>query len=74
MSLLRSAAGKASTKARIQLGALYATGQCVTQDNAAAYRWFAQAQELEPANSYVNRNMNLLWAKMSADERRRAEQ
>jgi TPR repeat protein len=73
MSLLRSAAAKASTKARIQLGALYATGHCVTQDRATAYRWFAQAQELEPENSYVNRNMNSLWAGMTSAERRRAE-
>jgi hypothetical protein len=73
MSLLRSAASKASTKARIQLGALYATGHCVTQDRATAYRWFAQAQELEPENSYVNRNMNSLWTVMTTAERRRAE-
>jgi TPR repeat protein len=73
VSLLRTAAGKASTRARIQLGALYATGQCVTQDRVSAYRWFAQAQELDPENSYVSRNMNSLWSLMSREERRRAE-
>jgi hypothetical protein len=74
VSLLRSASSKESTRARIQLGALYATGHCVTQDRAVAYRWFAKAQELEPDNSFVTRNMDSLWAQMSTTERRRAEE
>jgi hypothetical protein len=73
VSLLRSAAGKGNAKAQIQLGALYATGHCVTQDKAAAYRWFAQAQDLEPNNGYVSRNLNSLWSSMTAEERQRAE-
>jgi hypothetical protein len=74
VSLLRSAAGKSNAKAQIQLGALYATGHCVTQDKAAAYRWFAQAQDLEPSNSYVSRNLNSLWSTMTPEERQRAEE
>ena len=73
VSLLRSAAGKSNAKAQIQLGALYATGHCVTQDKAMAYRWFAQAQDLEPSNSYVSRNLNSLWSSMTQEERQRAE-
>jgi hypothetical protein len=73
VSLLRSAAGKGNAKAQIQLGALYATGHCVTQDKAMAYRWFAQAQDLEPGNNYVSRNLNSLWANMTQEERQRAE-
>jgi hypothetical protein len=74
VSLLRTAAGKSNAKAQIQLGALYATGHCVTQDKAAAYRWFAQAQDIEPSNSYVSRNLNSLWSTMTPEERQRAEE
>jgi hypothetical protein len=73
VSLLRSEAGKGNAKAQIQLGALYATGHCVTQDKAMAYRWFAQAQDQEPNNSYVSRNLNSLWSSMTQEERQRAE-
>jgi hypothetical protein len=74
VSLLRTAARQPNPKAHIQLGALYATGKCVTQDRAMAYRWFVQAQELEPNNSWLNRNLNNLWAGMTPSERRRAEE
>lgn len=74
IGLLRGAARKQDPRAQIQLGALYATGHCVTQDRAAAYYWLSQAQQLEPRNSYVNRSLSSLWAGMTSAERKRAEE
>jgi hypothetical protein len=71
VSLLRSAAREPNPKARIQMGALYASGHCVSQDLAQAYSWFAKAQELEPNNTWIERNLNSLWSKMTDEERRR---
>jgi hypothetical protein len=71
VSLLRSAARQANPKARIQMAALYLSGHCVEQNLPQAYSWFAQAQELEPNNAWIERNLNSLWAKMTDEERRR---
>jgi hypothetical protein len=71
ISLLRSAAREGNPRAQVKLGALYATGQCVTQDRAAAYQWLARAQETQPTNSYLQRTMSTLWANMTPEERGR---
>jgi TPR repeat protein len=71
VSLLRSAARQANPKARIQMAALYLSGHCVEQNLPQAYSWFAQAKELEPNNSWIERNLNSLWSKMTDEERRR---
>jgi hypothetical protein len=71
ISLLRSAAREGNPRAQVKLGALYATGQCVTQDRAAAYQWLARAQETQPSNSYLQRTMSTLWANMTSEERAR---
>jgi len=71
ISLLRSSAREGNPRAQVKLGALYATGQCVTQDRAAAYEWLARAQETQPHNSYLQRTMSSLWANMTPEERNR---
>lgn len=71
ISLLRSSAREGNPRAQVKLGALYATGQCVTQDRAAAYQWLARAQETQPQNSYLQRTMNSLWTNMTPEERGR---
>jgi hypothetical protein len=71
ISLLRSSAREGNPRAQVKLGALYATGQCVTQDRAAAYHWLLRAHEAQPSNSYLQRTMNSLWANMTAEERDR---
>ncbi len=70
LDLLRSAAKQPNAKARIQMAALYESGHCVTEDPVLAYSWFNRAQEVEPHNKLVERNLNSLWAKMSDEERR----
>jgi hypothetical protein len=54
------------------MAALYSSGLCVTQDRVMAYRWFNSAHELQPANVWIQRNMDQLWAQMSSQERRLA--
>jgi TPR repeat protein len=71
ISLLRSSAREGNPRAQVKLGALYATGQCVTQDRAAAYEWLARAQETQPHNNYLQRTMSSLWANMTPEERTR---
>lgn len=73
VSLLRSAAAQPNPKAQIKLGALYATGHCVSQDKAEAYRWFAEARQLQPGNQWIDKNLNSLWSEMSAQERARVQ-
>lgn len=72
MLYLRAAAQKNEPAAAVQMGALYASGRCVHQDRVMAYRWFNSAHELEPANQWIQRNMDVLWGQMSDQERRLA--
>lgn len=72
MIYLRAAAQKNEPAAAVQMGALYASGRCVHQDRVMAYRWFNSAHELEPANQWIQRNMDLLWGQMTDQERRLA--
>jgi hypothetical protein len=71
ITLLRSAATQPNAKARVQMAALYASGHCVTEDPVQAYSWFARAQEVEPRNKLIERNLDLLWARMSDQERQK---
>lgn len=71
VNLLRNAAKAPNAKARIQMAALYVSGHCVTENAAEAYTWFSRAQELEPHNRMIERNLDSLWARMSDDERRK---
>ena len=69
---LRAAAQKNEPAAAVQMGALYASGRCVKQDRVMAYRWFNSAHELQPANQWIQKNMDQLWGQMSEQERRLA--
>lgn len=67
---LRAAAQKNDPAAAVQMGALYASGHCVKQDRVMAYRWFNSAHELQPSNQWIQKNLDLLLAQMTPDERR----
>lgn len=69
---LHAATDKSDPGAAIQMAALYSSGLCVKQDRVMAYRWFNSAHELEPANVWIQRNMDQLWGQMSSQERRLA--
>lgn len=71
VDLLRSAAKQPNAKARVQMAALYSSGHCVTEDPVQAYTWFSRAQEVEPRNKLIERNLDMLWARMSDQERQK---
>ena len=68
----RAAAQQGNAKAAVQMGALYATGRCVSQDRVQAYNWFNEALRNDPNNEYVERSRSTLWAQMTSEERQRA--
>jgi hypothetical protein len=72
VSYFNAAAAKQNPQAFSHLGALYATGNCVPMDRAAAYTWFRRAYAKEPSNHYFEQNLTMLWREMSAAERQRA--
>jgi hypothetical protein len=63
------AAAQSSVKAQSVLGTMYATGHCVTRDVPVAYRWFAKASHQDPANIRLQRDLEVLWAQMTPEER-----
>jgi hypothetical protein len=71
---LKAATEEQDPRAAIQMGALYSSGYCVEQDRVKAYKWFSSARDMEPANPWIEKNLNGLWAQMTPEERRRVQQ
>jgi hypothetical protein len=69
---LRAATQQNDPAAAVQMGALYASGHCVTQDRVMAYRWFNSAHELDPGNQWIQTDLEQLWARMTPQERQKA--
>jgi Double zinc ribbon len=69
---LRAATQQNDPAAAVQMGALYASGHCVTQDRVMAYRWFNSAHELDPGNQWIQTDLQQLWARMTPQERQKA--
>ena len=68
-SLLEQAAGRKNPSAMSHLGAMYATGQCVSADRTLAYIWFSRAYDVNPENQWLEKNLTMLWRDMSSSER-----
>jgi hypothetical protein len=68
---LRTAANRGNADARSKLGALYATGHCVSMDRAEAYNWFTLARDAGSKNVWVERNREMLWSQMTPSEKER---
>jgi hypothetical protein len=68
-SLLEQAAGRQNPSAMSHLGAMYATGQCVSADKTLAYIWFSRAYDVTPENHWLEKNLTMLWRDMSSSER-----
>lgn len=66
---LTAASAQGSGKADSVLGAMYATGHCVSNDLPLAYRWFARALQKDPGNARLQRDLQVLWGQMSSDQR-----
>jgi hypothetical protein len=68
-TLLEQAAGRQNPSAMSHLGAMYATGQCVSADKTLAYIWFSRAYDANPGNQWLEKNLTMLWRDMSSSER-----
>ena len=69
---LRAAANRQNTRAMTLLGTMYGTGHCVGRDLPNSYRWFAQASRQSPDNTWINRNLEMIWREMTPAERQLA--
>jgi TPR repeat protein len=69
VSYFREAAKQYNGPAMTHLGAMYASGNCVQKNRLEAYKWFSRAQEAQPSNQWLGRNMNMLWRQMTPEER-----
>jgi hypothetical protein len=72
LSILRSASDHGNPRAQIKLGALYATGNCVSTDKVSAYRYFSRAMRSQPNNTWLEQYRSSLWSNMNAGERKQA--
>jgi len=69
---VKPAADQSNTKAMITMGALYATGHCISRDLPTAYRYFALALRTDPENGPLRQNVDMVWKQMTAEERKQA--
>jgi TPR repeat protein len=69
---LSTAAQKKSPRAQTMLGAMYATGHCVNRDLPTAYHWFASALSLNPGNSRLRSDVEMIWRQMTPEEQQLA--
>jgi TPR repeat protein len=70
----REGAELQNAQALSRLGAMYATGVCVSQDRVVAYNWFSRALAEDRSNQAIEQNLNMLWRDMSARERQQVLQ
>jgi TPR repeat protein len=69
---VKPAADQANPKAMITMGALYATGHCLSKDLPTAYRFFALALRKDPENGPLKQNAQMVWTQMTDAEKQQA--
>ncbi len=69
---VKPAADQSNPKAMITMGALYATGHCLSKDLPTAYRYFALALRGDPENGPLRQNAEMVWKQMTSEERKQA--
>jgi hypothetical protein len=69
---IRTAANKSNARAQTLLGAMYATGHCISRDLPSAYRWFAKALHNDPGNGRIQSDLEMVWKQMTPGERQMA--
>ena len=72
LKAVRPAADQGNVSAMITMGALYATGHCISTDLPTAYRFFALALRKDPDNAALKQNVEMVWSKMTQSERQQA--
>jgi hypothetical protein len=66
---LQAAAKEDNAAALTHLGLMSASGHCMKLDRIAAYKWFTRAKQSDPANPWLDRSLDMLWASMTRRER-----
>ncbi len=74
LGVLKDAAEHGNPRAGVKLGALYAAGVCVPQDNVTAYAWLSRAMKLDPNNRRLSAARSVVWNQMTSEEQQRAGQ
>ena len=69
---VKPAADSGKVNAMITMGALYATGHCISMDLPTAYRFFALALRKDPDNAALKENVEMVWSKMTQSEKQQA--
>ena len=66
---LMAAANQSNVKAQSTVATMYATGHCMPRNLPLAYRWFAMALHQDRDNSRLQRDLEMLWNQMTAEEK-----
>jgi hypothetical protein len=72
LKAVRPAADSGNVSAMITMGALYATGHCISMDLPTAYRFFALALRKDPDNPALKENVEKVWSRMTQSEKQQA--
>jgi hypothetical protein len=65
-------AARLKAEAASLLGTMYASGHCVGQNLAPAYRWYARALHRDPGNTRYKSDLEVLWNQMTPQDRQAA--
>ena len=66
---LMAAANQANVKAQSTVATMYATGHCIPRNLPLAYHWFALALHKDRDNTRLQRDLEMLWNQMTAEEK-----
>jgi TPR repeat protein len=69
---LMAAAGQSNAKAQSTVATMYATGHCMPRNLPSAYHWFAQALHNDRDNGRLQRDLEVIWSQMTAEEKEMA--
>jgi len=65
-------AARLNAEAASLLGTMYASGHCVGQNLAPAYRWYARALHRDPGNARYKTDLEVLWKQMTPQDKQAA--
>jgi hypothetical protein len=66
---LIAAAGQSNAKAQSTVATMYATGHCLPRNLPSAYHWFAMALHNDRDNGRLERDLEVIWSQMTAEEK-----
>jgi TPR repeat protein len=69
---LIAAAGQSNAKAQSTVATMYATGHCLPRNLPSAYHWFALALHNDRDNGRLERDLEVIWSQMTAEEKEMA--